>query len=77
MLLSLCADMEELCPDVWFLNYTNPMAMLCWAVYEGSPIQRVEAICLARRTMAKAGRQNFIILIYSDLCSRSPRGGEH
>lgn len=21
-------DMEEVCPDVWFLNYTNPMAML-------------------------------------------------
>src|SRR5213080_2757045 len=22
VLLSMCADMEELCPDVWFLNYT-------------------------------------------------------
>ena len=21
-------DMEEVCPDAWFLNYTNPMAML-------------------------------------------------
>src|SRR5205085_12446837 len=27
VLLSMCADMEALCPDVWFLNYTNPMAM--------------------------------------------------
>src|SRR5205085_4553064 len=27
VLLSMCTDMEELCPDVWFLNYTNPMAM--------------------------------------------------
>jgi alpha-galactosidase len=24
-------DMEELCPDALFLNYTNPMAMLTWA----------------------------------------------
>ena len=24
--------MEELCPDVWFLNYTNPMAINCRAV---------------------------------------------
>ena len=24
-------DMAELCPDAWLLNYTNPMAMLCWA----------------------------------------------
>lgn len=22
------SDMEEVCPDAWFLNYTNPMAML-------------------------------------------------
>ena len=21
-------DMEEVCPDAWFLNYTNPMAIL-------------------------------------------------
>ncbi len=32
VLLSMCADMEELCPDVWFLNYTNPMAINCRAV---------------------------------------------
>ena len=24
----IAKDMEEVCPDVWFLNYTNPMAML-------------------------------------------------
>ena len=22
-------DMEEVCPDAWFLNYTNPMSILC------------------------------------------------
>ena len=22
-------DMQEVCPDAWFLNYTNPMSMLC------------------------------------------------
>ncbi len=27
--------MVELCPDAWLLNYTNPMAMLCWATYAG------------------------------------------
>ncbi len=25
---SFADDMEEVCPDAWFLNYTNPMAML-------------------------------------------------
>ena len=32
VMLDMCADMEELCPDVWFLNYTNPMAINCRAV---------------------------------------------
>jgi len=38
-------DMAELCPHAWLLNYTNPMAMLPWAVYEGTPHQRVVGLC--------------------------------
>ncbi len=41
VLLSMCADMEELCPDVWFLNYTNPMAINCRAVNRASRIRTV------------------------------------
>ena len=28
VLKDFAEDMEEVCPDAWFLNYTNPMAML-------------------------------------------------
>lgn len=28
VLRDFARDMEEVCPDAWFLNYTNPMAML-------------------------------------------------
>ena len=28
VMLDFARDMEEVCPDAWFLNYTNPMAML-------------------------------------------------
>ena len=28
VLESIARDMEEVCPQAWFLNYTNPMAML-------------------------------------------------
>ena len=28
VLFDFARDMEEVCPDAWFLNYTNPMAML-------------------------------------------------
>jgi len=45
VMLGLARDMGEECPDAWLLNYTNPMAMLCWAVYEGSSIDRVVGLC--------------------------------
>jgi alpha-galactosidase len=41
VLLSMCADMEELCPDVWLLNYTNPMAINCRAINRSSTIRTV------------------------------------
>lgn len=41
VMLDMCHDMEELCPDVVHLNYVNPMAMNCWAVQKASPIQTI------------------------------------
>jgi alpha-galactosidase len=41
VLLDMCADMEDLCPDVWFLNYTNPMAINCRAISRASRIRTV------------------------------------
>src|SRR5512146_1061672 len=41
VLLDTCRDMEELCPDVTFLNYVNPMAMNCWAINRASKIKTV------------------------------------
>jgi alpha-galactosidase len=38
-------DMAAVAPDAWLLNYTNPMAMLCWATYAGTPQQRVVGLC--------------------------------
>ena len=38
-------DMHELCPDALFLNYTNPMAMVPWGVYAGTPFQNVVGVC--------------------------------
>jgi len=29
VLADFARDMEEVCPDAWFLNYTNPMSLLC------------------------------------------------
>jgi alpha-galactosidase len=38
-------DMAELCPDGLLLNYTNPMAMVPWGVYAGSPFSNVVGVC--------------------------------
>ena len=37
----IARDMEECCPDALFLNYTNPMAMLTWAMARATPIRTV------------------------------------
>ncbi len=41
VLLDMCIDMEQLCPNVMFLNYVNPMVMNCWAIARASKIRTV------------------------------------
>ncbi len=41
VMLDFARDMEKVCPDAWFLNYTNPMAMLTMAMLRGSSIRTV------------------------------------
>jgi alpha-galactosidase len=45
VMLGIADDMVELCPEAWMLNYANPMAMNCWAWYEGSLHQRIVGLC--------------------------------
>jgi alpha-galactosidase len=45
VLLGIGHDMAEVCPGAWLLNYTNPMAMLCWITYEGTPTTRIVGLC--------------------------------
>jgi alpha-galactosidase len=37
----IALQMEDCCPDALFLNYTNPMAMLVWAMDRTTPIRTV------------------------------------
>ena len=39
-ILDIAADIERYCPDAVYLNYTNPMAMLCRAVQGKFPKHR-------------------------------------
>ena len=41
VILDICRDMEQLCPDAWLMNYTNPMSIISWAVSDYTKIKNV------------------------------------
>ena len=41
VLVGIARDMEELCPDAWMLNITNPMTTLCRAMTHETSIKTV------------------------------------
>ncbi|MEM8861089.1 MAG: alpha-glucosidase/alpha-galactosidase [Chloroflexota bacterium] len=41
VLLDICRDMEELCPNATLLQYVNPMVMNCWAIERATSIKTV------------------------------------
>ncbi len=45
VLSGIARDMRELCPDAWFLNYTNPMAMNIWWFSQVAPDLRAVGLC--------------------------------
>jgi alpha-galactosidase len=45
VVVELAQDMLSHCPEAYLLNYTNPMAMIPWAVYEATPFERVFGLC--------------------------------
>ncbi len=38
VLLDICDDIEDVAPDATLLNYTNPMAIACWAIADGTDL---------------------------------------
>jgi len=43
-LMEIIRDMEQACPDAWFINFTNPMVRICDAVNRHSKI-KVVGLC--------------------------------
>ncbi len=44
LILAIARDMERLCPDAWYLNFTNPMIRLTWVVQRYTKI-KVVGLC--------------------------------
>jgi len=45
VMLDICKDIEKYCPNAVFLNYTNPMAMLCRAMQAQFPKLTISGLC--------------------------------
>lgn len=45
VLTGIARDMQEICPDAWFLNYTNPMAMNIWWMSIVAPEIKAVGLC--------------------------------
>lgn len=44
LMLEICKDIEQFCPNALFLNYTNPMGMLCNAMQKYTKV-KVTGLC--------------------------------
>ena len=45
VMMEILSDVRKYCPDAIFLNYTNPMAMLCRAMQEAAPEITLTGLC--------------------------------
>jgi alpha-galactosidase len=52
VIMDICRDMEKICPNALMLNYTNPMAMICWAINKYTKIKNV-GLCHSVQGTAK------------------------
>jgi alpha-galactosidase len=41
VILEICREMEELCPDAWLIDYSNPMAIITWAIHDYTKIKSI------------------------------------
>nr|MDD6335313.1 alpha-galactosidase [bacterium] len=45
VMLDICSDIQKYCPNAIFLNYTNPMAMLCRVMQGQYPDLHITGLC--------------------------------
>ncbi len=50
VLMDICEDIEDVAPDATLLNYTNPMAIACWAIAEATSVPTIGLCHSVQRT---------------------------
>ena len=69
VMLDMARDMEALCPDVTFLNYTNPMAMLLLGAHRARRRSRRSGSATACRARRRSWRTSSALPIDGDQLS--------
>jgi len=62
--LKIAHDMEQACPEAWFINYTNPMVRICDAV---SRYSKIKVIGLCHQIYAGYGMVGYLLADKLDL----------
>ena len=65
VLLDICRDMQDLCPDALLINYANPMAINCWAMNKATDIGNVGLCHSVQGTAMQLAR--YIDVSYEDV----------
>ena len=68
-IMEIARDMEQACPDAWFVNFTNPMVRICDAVNRHS---RIKAVGLCHQIFA--GYTMVGVALAKDLGIEIPEG---
>lgn len=45
VILDICRDMQELCPNAWLINFTNPVGMIMESVHRNSTFKKIIGLC--------------------------------
>lgn len=54
VIIDICRDIEELCPDAWLINFTNPVGMVLEAINQYTHFDRIIGLCNLPYGMKKA-----------------------
>ena len=76
VLKDFAADIEEVCPNAWFLNYTNPMAMLTGYMLQHTNVKTV-GLCHSVQVCVPGLLKKLDMLEYNDTCKWQIAGINH
>ena len=54
VIMDICRDMQELCPDAWLINFTNPVGMVMEGIHRYTGFRKIIGLCNVPIGMHKA-----------------------